>query len=236
MSEEWAPPKATVDSTAAAEAGPSGHFYDLGVLAKVVTGLLIASVSLNTILALFEMFAYASRLEDTELGLLIVGLFLMLVGFAALAILVVNLPLWVLFHYRAAKNLRALGHTGLVHTPAAQVYWWFVPIANLFMPFGATAELIRASESQDDSWVFTPKPSSMAFWWALHIGAKILSGISSRLVFIEGMEYWGAVLNLLYLPLLIGSTVLYVGYLHRICNGQRRQRERQLKATASSTP
>ena len=236
MSEEWAPPKATPHPTAAAETGPSAHFNDLGALTKVVTGLLFAIVGLNIILALFDILIQVAGIDGTESGLLIVGVFMMLFGFAALAISVVNLPLWVLFHYRAAKNLRALGQNNLVFTPAAQVYWWFVPIANLFMPYQATGELIRASEAQEDSWVFTPKPSTLAIWWGLHIGGNIVSNISSRLQFMEGMEFVAALLYLLFLPLLLGSTLLYVGYLHRICNGQRRQRERQLEATAPSTP
>jgi hypothetical protein len=43
------------------------------------------------------------------------------------------LPLWVWWHYRAGTNLVALGREDLQHTPMGHAGWWFVPFANWLM-------------------------------------------------------------------------------------------------------
>jgi hypothetical protein len=51
---------------------------------------------------------------------------------------------WLAWQYRAASLLAALG-TPTRHTPQWAILWWFVPVADLWMPAVTNAELVRAS-------------------------------------------------------------------------------------------
>ena len=74
---------------------------------------------------------------------------------------------WLLWQHRAQANLTALGVQGLRFTPGWAVGWWFIPFANLAMPFLAMRELTRASASGGAG----PSPPGrvdalLAWWWA----------------------------------------------------------------------
>jgi hypothetical protein len=79
--------------------------------------------------------------------------------------------LWV---YRASRNAHALCHEKLEFTPGWSLGWFFIPLANLFMPYRAMAEIWRASNRDvhsdyRKSWV----SPLLGVWWA----AFILSGV-----------------------------------------------------------
>lgn len=79
------------------------------------------------------------------------------------------------FMYRANANLRASGVNGLEFTPGWCAGWWFVPVANLYKPFGAMKELYRASRDPHGDWRQTELPSSMGIWWAAWIIGSVVS-------------------------------------------------------------
>jgi hypothetical protein len=94
-------------------------------------------------------------------------------GLAALALLGAGLA-WLLWQHRAHANLRALGARGLRFTPGWAVGWWFVPLANLFMPYLAVRELWRASvagarHEGRTSGLLVPA------WWGTWLGGNLLS-------------------------------------------------------------
>jgi hypothetical protein len=53
---------------------------------------------------------------------------------------------WLMWQHRAHRRLRELGIQDLEFTPGWGVGWWFVPVANLFMPYKAVKELWRAGD------------------------------------------------------------------------------------------
>jgi len=73
--------------------------------------------------------------------------------------------MWI---YRAAKNTRALGATGLNASPGWAVGSYFVPIVNLFAPFIAMKEIWRAS-LDPGNWQAARSTPLLGWWWFLWI-------------------------------------------------------------------
>ena len=65
---------------------------------------------------------------------------------------------------RVAKNVRALGATGLEFTPGWAVGWFFVPIAGFFKPFQAMREIWKASKNPL-RWQEEATGSVVGWWW-----------------------------------------------------------------------
>jgi Domain of unknown function (DUF4328) len=65
----------------------------------------------------------------------------LLLSFVGLAAGVV----WLVWQHRAQSNLFAMRVPGLRYTPGWCVGWWFVPVANLWMPYLTTRELWQGS-------------------------------------------------------------------------------------------
>jgi hypothetical protein len=101
------------------------------------------------------------------------------VGFI-LVFVVTALPLlrWV---YLAHANLRAFGvEDPPVPYPALAVGWFFVPIANLWMPYSAMAGLWRASEDVD-GWRTRRGTLLLPAWWASWLLSGGLAQAAGRL-------------------------------------------------------
>jgi uncharacterized protein DUF4328 len=88
---------------------------------------------------------------------------------------------FVLFMRRTSFNARALGARHLAHSPAAAVYWWFVPLANLVKPYAVMVELWRAVAPRGGRarWDGGHRPALLPLWWGLYLGQAIVVGIAS---------------------------------------------------------
>lgn len=98
----------------------------------------------------------------------------------AILLLIATAIAWCIWQHRAQRNLRDLGRTGLRITPGWAVGWWFVPVANLFMPFVGVGELWKASAPEGDgaAWSRTASWPVIGWWWACWIAAKPLGWIA----------------------------------------------------------
>jgi hypothetical protein len=78
--------------------------------------------------------------------------------FCAMALLFL---FWV---FRANSNARALGARDMRYTPGWSVGWFFVPFANLVMPFKVMREIWQASSDPGNP---SARPSSgiVGWWW-----------------------------------------------------------------------
>lgn len=109
-------------------------------------------------------------------------------GLGAMALLAAGLA-WLLWQHRAQANLWALGVPGLRFSPGRAVGWWFVPLANLVMPYLAVRELWRASTASGGEGPGQPGggpgppergPGPSGFplvplWWASWVGSSVLA-------------------------------------------------------------
>lgn len=74
----------------------------------------------------------------------------------------ITVPMWM---YRNSRNLRALGAQGLRWSPGLSAGGWFIPLANLVIPFFALDELERSSRGQRDSpFVWVSWASMLQAW------------------------------------------------------------------------
>ena len=108
---------------------------------------------------------------------------------SALAALVVYLSLvvaFLLWLYRASKNLRALDNRPAEHSPAWAVGSFFVPFVNLIVPYKAVREVWEKSDPPSrtgDSFIFaepTPAPPLLG-WWISWLVSNALGNLSWRL-------------------------------------------------------
>jgi len=82
----------------------------------------------------------------------------LLLSFVAIATGIV----WLVWQHRAQSNLFAMRAPDLDFTPGWAVGWWFVPVANFFMPFKTMRELSRGSGDN--------RNTVLTGWWASWIG------------------------------------------------------------------
>lgn len=103
------------------------------------------------------------------------------------------IAMWI---YRAHHNLEELGHSGLEFTPGWSVGWFFVPFANLVMPFQAMRELWNLSCGTEGSG--TP---ILPLWW----GCFLSGGLAMSLASLIGGK---SADPLLLLPMMGGGSIL----------------------------
>lgn len=79
---------------------------------------------------------------------------------------------FLIWLYRAKANARALGAGDMMVSPGWAVGWYFVPLANLVMPFATMRELWQASARPRD-WQLAPGSPMIPVWWACWLGSSI---------------------------------------------------------------
>lgn len=119
--------------------------------------------------------AGAVQLRQLESGLLILLVVLFLC-------FVVNVVFFCIWQYRATKAVELRADIDNPSISAGwQVGWWFIPVANLFMPVKALGEVYRASrEGSSGDWKSRPLPGSILGWWLLWLGSTILDRVADR--------------------------------------------------------
>ena len=100
---------------------------------------------------------------------------------------IVTAVVFLVWFYRANRNLRALGGSELRFTPGWAVVWWFIPIANLFVPYFATVEMAKASDpsvgaTDRQSRAVMKMPGLILFWWVFSLTSGIAFIIASASV------------------------------------------------------
>lgn len=93
------------------------------------------------------------------------------VYFVALVVAVVAFARW---EHRIARNAVRLDET-CSYTPGWAVGWWFIPLANLVVPYRVLRELWRAS-GRDRS----TGPAYMGAWWGCYVGQLLLGNLAGR--------------------------------------------------------
>jgi len=91
------------------------------------------------------------------------------------------------WYYRASKNVRAFGATGIT-SPVMAVVWWFVPILNLWKPYSVARDIWKASNPQLDVSISnsintglkdSPSSNNIKLWWILGLLALFIGIIGS---------------------------------------------------------
>ncbi len=105
-----------------------------------------------------------------------------LIGIVEIAILIASGILILKWIHRANSNARQLGAMGMEFTPGWSIGWYFIPFANLWMPYQAMKEIWKASSNPKD-WKSLEAPSLLGWWWLVWIVCSVLGNVSLRLAF-----------------------------------------------------
>lgn len=103
-----------------------------------------------------------------------------LIGLFQSLLFIVSGILFLVWVYRANRNVHALGALELQFTPGWAVGWFFVPIANIWKPHQVMKEICKASKNPP-LWAAQKSDSIVDLWWALVLLSAFLSNLSFRL-------------------------------------------------------
>jgi hypothetical protein len=95
--------------------------------------------------------------EANDLRQKIIGIIMMVSAIGAMVVV----SIWT---YRASSNAHKLGAQGLRYSPRWAVGGYFIPLANLWMPYQAMKEISQASRDPS-AWQSKGWPRSLPLWW-----------------------------------------------------------------------
>lgn len=116
--------------------------------------------------------------EGTFIGML--GLLVILVGIALIPA-GIAVPLWT---HRAHAHMREVGLNHLTYSPGWAAASFFVPLANLVVPFRAMRELWNRSHGEDQYQAAGSVPDVGA-WWSCFIAGGAIVIVLTALVFFD---------------------------------------------------
>ncbi len=154
------------------------------VLAFLAMTGLVASALFTLAAGVLEVIDYDRRIEaagqpETELSPF--DLLYAAVGLVNLAVLLFTTVVFICWLYRARKNAEELGAHGFRWAPGWTIGAWFIPFANLVIPFLVVAEVDRASEPglPDGHVMYASRGRALlGFWWAAWIASNLIDNFA----------------------------------------------------------
>lgn len=163
--------------------------------AKNLSIFAMVGLGLIALLQLIAVFVGIGQLASPEMTIDLddpvdTSLWLILQSFVALVqfpVYIATVVLFLVWLFRAHKNLQFLRPAALQFSSGWAVGWWFIPLANLVKPFQVVREVWWESEPEvgDDGPMFLSAslhaaPTFMGVWWAFWLISNFLSNITSR--------------------------------------------------------
>jgi len=168
-------------------------FISAHVQAQIVKILLAAGAVITGMSLLAEAFSLATppitegqEFGDNPIGAMVV-LIVSLLALLGLLIYVTTVVFFCIWLYRAYSNLRAFRHPGtLEYSPGWAVGSFFIPFANLVIPYRAVKELWQKSGPREEALLYEPgTPALFPIWWTFWLLASFAGRISMRVSFDE---------------------------------------------------
>ena len=169
---------------------PQKPFVSLHTLAQWLTILFVVVIVIDVI-GVFSDIAEISLLSKINAGKWVsdsevtasdtrqaaIGVIWLLVFIAITVVFLI----WI---YRAHRNLSALGVQNLRFSPGWAAGWFFIPIMSLFRPYQVVTEIWKGSDPKSTdgvSWQSVPLSPLIGWWWAFWIIGNFISNFAARL-------------------------------------------------------
>ena len=112
----------------------------------------------------------------------------LLIRVVLMAVALLSALFFLIWIYRAHRNLKALGATDLSYSPGWAVGGFFVPILNIVRPYQVISEIWKASayrarRSRGASWIYESTPVFVTAWWGLWLFSGFLDFITATMIF-----------------------------------------------------
>ena len=109
-----------------------------------------------------------------------------LIGLLHIPLFIFTIVCFLIWQYRAYKNLPALKVRNPEHTPGWTVGYWFIPVLNLFRPFQVIRELWNESDPDFDPELgflsnSMGTPALIGWWWAFWLISRIAESLSNNI-------------------------------------------------------
>ena len=182
------------------------EFRDPTGLGRAATVALCVYMALK---GLFAIMLLESSLEDPLVGLLAI-LYLV-----ALLVCYVLVGCWI---YRTNANAH-LFSSAMSITPGWSIGWFFVPFANLVMPFRGVQEVWR--ESHEFAGRMEERDSPLLrWWWGLWLATNIVSNFASLLGRNPSTGQGEAYFNLISAALSVATSLVLIQLMTRLNRAQ----------------
>jgi Domain of unknown function (DUF4328) len=99
-----------------------------------------------------------------------------IVGILTIILFIIIGIVFLRWIYYTNKNLHLLSNQKMEFTPGWSVGWYFIPIANLFMPYQSMKEIWRVSHKNESA-----SYAIVGWWWCLWIVSAVLGRLALRL-------------------------------------------------------
>lgn len=120
--------------------------------------------------------------ETVSFGIVIIGL----ISLFEILLRLLTIIFFLIWLFKAYKNLPALESRNLEFSPGWAVGWWFIPFANLVKPYQVVSELWKESDADFDANTFLSNQigasSIIGWWWGLFIAGNIVGRISNKMI------------------------------------------------------
>ena len=164
----------------------SAHARATVVKILLVVGAVAAGLSLfaEALTFAFPPLTDEQELTDNPFGTALLFIVLLIAVFE-LIIYVATVVVFLMWLYRAYNNLRAIGPgRRLDHSPGWAVASFFVPFANLVIPYRAVKEVWQKSGPAHEAFLSEPgPPARFPVWWMFWLLASFAGNISMRVSF-----------------------------------------------------
>lgn len=160
----------------------SAHLRANIVRVLLIIGAIAAAISLITdsLSIAFPPITENEELGDNPAGFAI-ALVIFLLGVFELIVYVTTVVFFAVWLYRAYDNLRVFNRTGLDYSPSLAVGSFFIPFANLVIPYRAVREVWQKSGVPEETMLgLTDPPARFPIWWMFWILASFAGNISMR--------------------------------------------------------
>ena len=142
---------------------------------------------------------------DLDLMLLGLGVLLYLVAYVVCIILV------LMWYLRSVRNAHVL-FRGIETSPAWAIWWFIIPVASLWKPYGMTSELWRSSQDPE-KWRGKSDPAFLRVWWGSVLAsgfAGIISNAAAKAAQTVGQLMFADIFSLTGLGLTVLAGVLFL--------------------------